>query len=770
MEVFKFNYFLLLMFIFATLNCNGCRGLDKLNDIITSSRADILCLQETHWNDNFIERYKHLIKGKVIYSNSPDGYKGVAFVINKDICTKVNSYESDKNGRIIKISIDIDENVIDIINVYAPNKSSERYDFFECMSNLVTKENTIIVGDFNTVLHPCDRTCGKLEPDKSREKLFKVMSQFNLQDIWHKKYPDRVCFTWRRLIENIVHQSRIDFFLVPNNLSSFCQNIHTNYTSFSDHSIVTLCCDFSNIDRGPGLYILNNSVLIDKEYCKQVQRIIQNQLSCSLYREDKSTFWDNLKYKIKTFSRNYGRKSKSEKYRKINSLQKKLEQEFRRASIVPNHDMSVIVDLEQQLADYELERCQGAALRSRAQWTHDSDRNTNYFLRLEKHRQENKVIRSVTTNSGHCVSDGKSVLEEVRLFYSDLYKYDDIEQNALNEMLCSLDGNVLNEVDVEFCDNRITMSELTEALNGMSKNKTPGNDSLTVSFYVKFWADLGPVLLEVVNEIFEKSELSRTMKGGVISLIYKQKGDKSFLKNWRPISLLNVDYKIISRCLANRLKKVIASIINECQTCCVPGRDIGDTICSLRDAMWYVEHDQIETYFLKLDQEKAFDRVSHEYINAVLNKFGFGDYFSRWIKILYKDIRSAVKVNGHITKYFSVNKSVRQGCPISALLYVLSVEPLGAMIRANNNVRGLSIPYSERTCTVFQHADDTTVVLTDKECIKDVIEITQIFGKASNAKLNLDKCEILPVGVHITESKFMIFLLQKIVLKFWVFI
>lgn len=237
MEVFKINYSIKLMIIFATINCNGCRGIDKLNDIITSSRADILCLQETHWTDTFIEKYKYMINGNVLYSNASDGYKGVAFIINKDIYSKINSSESDENGRIIKISIDIEDNVIDIVNVYAPNIIADRYDFFESMSNIVTNENTIIVGDFNTVLNPSDRPSRKLEADKSRDKLFKVMSQFNLEDIWHKKYPDRVCFTWHRLIENIVHQSRIDFFLVPKKLISFCENMNVKYTSFSDHSI-----------------------------------------------------------------------------------------------------------------------------------------------------------------------------------------------------------------------------------------------------------------------------------------------------------------------------------------------------------------------------------------------------------------------------------------------------------------------------------------------------------------------------------------------------
>jgi len=136
------------------------------------------------------------------------------------------------------------------------------------------------------------------------------------------------------------------------------------------------------------------------------------------------------------------------------------------------------------------------------------------------------------------------------------------------------------------------------------------------------------------------------MKLGQISLIYKKRGDKRDLKNWRPITLLNVDYKILARIIANRLKVVLPNLVSENQTCCIIGWDIADTVMSVRDVIEIAERHNLEGYIIKIDQEKAFDRVSHEYLLALLRKYGFGQKFVKWISIFYTDIFSYVKCNG----------------------------------------------------------------------------------------------------------------------------
>jgi hypothetical protein len=198
--------------------------------------------------------------------------------------------------------------------------------------------------------------------------------------------------------------------------------------------------------------------------------------------------------------------------------------------------------------------------------------------------------------------------------------------------------------------------------------------------------------------------------------------------------------------MSNRLKSVMPKIISLEQTCCVQGRDISDTIASVRDVITLADQENIEGYVIKIDQQKAFDRVSHDYLFAVLEKFGFGSNFINWIKIFYTDIYSSVKCNGHLTRYFPIKNSVRQGCPISAMLYVLAAEPLCQAIKTNHNIVGIHIPNSNRTSLIYLHADDTTVTVSNTTSIVEVFNVMGTYGKASGAKVNKTKSEILCIG------------------------
>lgn len=179
----------------------------------------------------------------------------------------------------------------------------------------------------------------------------------------------------------------------------------------------------------------------------------------------------------------------------------------------------------------------------------------------------------------------------------------------------------------------------------------------------------------------ENHELSRSMKYSIINLIYKEKGEKTDLKKFRPISLLNVDYTILARIMSNRLKNLLPHIISDSQSCCILGKDISDTPWGVNDIIHLVEMDELECFLLKTDQEKAFVRADHKYLFAVLEKYGFGVKFRNWIKIFYINILRSVKCNGFLTPYFKLKNSVKQGSPISALLYVLLAEPLSEAIK-----------------------------------------------------------------------------------------
>ncbi|CAC5423418.1 unnamed protein product [Mytilus coruscus] len=164
---------------------------------------------------------------------------------------------------------------------------------------------------------------------------------------------------------------------------------------------------------------------------------------------------------------------------------------------------------------------------------------------------------------------------------------------------------------------------------------------------------------------------------------------------------------------------------------------IDDNDCNFCDAD--ISHEEIY-------QEKAFDRVSHKYLLYMLRKYGFGDRFVKWIEIFYYGINSAVKCNGFLTNYFHIKNGIRQGCPISALLYVLAAEPLHCRIVKNDKIKGIKVPNCDKEGLIYQHADDTTLSLCNKESIPEVFKEFDLYSKATGAKINKQKSEILCVG------------------------
>ena len=741
--------FTIVIMLLLSLNVNGLRDIDKLKSVFTSIKsrhATITLLQETFWDDHFIETHKHLWDGKIFYNNCPNkNRRGVAILISKECSYDFTFNRCDTEGRILKIDMKIDKNKYSLINVYAPNNNDERYLFYNELNNYIDSDNTIIAGDFNEILDPAldlgiNNTTYNV---KNSNKLHSLISDYCLVDIWRNRNPGKKEFSRSQIVQNVLKQSRIDLFLISRNIIQFAINSYISYTTLSDHNFLSLKLDFSRVERGQGTWIFNNELLQDEAFCYAIIDIINNNKECPLYQTEPLVWWDNFKYKIKKCATYFATKKRKLENEKYYFIQNALRKEYAKLAINKHHDLTTLQMLLEELKIIEITKCNGAILRSKAQWNFECDKNTSFFLNLEKSKQESNSIKELNTNNG-LSRKTEDILDYVHQYYSKLYTRENIH-SAKEEDILNLITNKINEIERQNCDKEISIEELTNALKGMNRNKSPGIDGITVEFYIKFWDKLKHLLHKVIISIQEEQQLSRSMKKGIISLFYKKKGDKTDIKNFRPISLLNVDYKIISKALANRLKLVMESIISPEQTCCVPGRDIADNIMSIRDVIDYIDFKKEEGFLIKIDQEKAFDRVSHSFIIKVLNKFNFGNKFISWIKILYNDIKSSVKINGHLTPYFPITRGVRQGCPISMMLYVIVAEPLNNLIKNQQNIKGIRIN-PDINSLLFQHADDTTITVQDAQSVEAVFNTVNKYCLATGAKVNIEKSEVLCLG------------------------
>ena len=330
-------------------------------------------------------------------------------------------------------------------------------------------------------------------------------------------------------------------------------------------------------------------------------------------------------------------------------------------------------------------------------------------------------------------------------FYSDLFSREKLDLRSQRDLFSYVKLH-LSESEQASCEGPLTLAKASEALQRSNRNKSPGADGLIVEFYSQFWDKLGEPLVSVFNQGLARGELPESMKASVTRLVHKQ-DDKRLLKNWRPISLLNVDYKICSKAVSLRLSRVLGSIVDPDQTCSVPGRSIHSNLVLLRDTLAYIDRTGETGILLSLDQEKAFDRVDRIFLLNLLEHFGFGPWFRACIATLYNGAFMQVLVNDFLSNPISLERGVRQGDALSPMLYVLCVEVLACKIRASPDVKGFLLSGAgSLEFRVCQYADDTTAFVKDERSLHALFNIIGDFERGSGAKLSRTKTEALWLG------------------------
>ncbi|GBG72440.1 hypothetical protein CBR_g12016 [Chara braunii] len=332
------------------------------------------------------------------------------------------------------------------------------------------------------------------------------------------------------------------------------------------------------------------------------------------------------------------------------------------------------------------------------------------------------------------------MLEHARLYYEDILTTRR-PQDEITTDLTTI-SNIWEDTSVKVAtpakldlDRPITLEETTQTLKSMARGKSPGMDGLTVEFYSQCWGVMGPPLVEVYNGVLTGGKLGKRMTHGVISLLFK-KGDKAEVRNWRPISLLNVSYKILAKTLARRLGHHLPSLVEKDQGAFVRRRSIFNNIVTVVEVLKVVQAEDLNTAILLIDLEKAYDKVGWTFVMTTLRHMGFGEGFCKWVVALYTLSTSAVMVNGFLSSSFRLSRSLRQGCPLAPLLFVLQMEVLLNCIRRHPQIRGLRL-HDAVECKVKALADDLfTVCENAVPALTTLKETMQEYSVLSEASVN----------------------------------
>ena len=543
------------------------------------------------------------------------------------------------------------------------------------------------------------------------------------------------------------HPPKINSFFLSSNLANLVESSAILPCVFSDHDYVNLVLNTVNfIPRGPGVWKFNNSLLSDTSFVEFITARIVDLSRCISRFPSVKTWWEFFKLSIKKESTAFAKEKRKQASAERNDLTDRL---IVCRQLLVQGDTSVaseITSLEAQLHALFLAELEGAKVRSRVQWIEEGERPTRYFLKMEQERAAKNHISSIFNKAGLEVSSREDLEAAHVDFYQELFTATDIDLDCQHSLLQSMPSRLSDSERVS-CEGAVSLPELIASVNSLSAGKTPGPDGLTLEFFVYFWSLLGPLLVRVYNECLRDAGLPDSMKTSVTRLIYKKKGDIKDLKNWRPISLLNVDYKIVSKAITLRLSKVLHSIIDPDQTCSVPGRSISANVTLLRDLLDYIDLTGETGVLVSLDQEKAFDWVNRTFLANLLTHLGFGPDFLWWFHTFYSGANMRILLNGWLTKPIALLRGVRQGDPLSLLLYVLCVEVLAVQIRISPHIRGFLLPGARGLhFKVRQYADDTTSFLKDFLSLTNLFNVISVYERGTGAKLNRSKTEAMWLG------------------------
>ena len=304
----------------------------------------------------------------------------------------------------------------------------------------------------------------------------------------------------------------------------------------------------------------------------------------------------------------------------------------------------------------------------------------------------------------------------------------------------------INKMDMkQHLEGALTIQELSNTLKNKKNDKTPGMDGLPAEFFKVFWTRLKFFVLRSLNLSLIKGTLSTTARQCIINCIPKGDKNRELLKNWRPISLLSVLYKLASSTIANRIKPVLPKLISTTQSGFVEGRFIGDSTRFVYDIMSYTEYKNINGLLMLIDFEKAFDSISWRFMYDVFLFMGFGTDMLKWIKLFNNEVSATVLQAGVMSEFFTIQRGCKQGDPIASIEFILCAQILYLMINNNIDIKG--IIFGNEEVKMSQFADDTTLTLDGtQKSLQAALNTLEIFGSFSGLRMNKSKTKLIWIG------------------------
>jgi hypothetical protein len=689
------------------------------------------------------------LTGKSIIGSSGSAAGGTAIFFSPNIMKEIENLEmgTSDDGRVSFATFNWENSKYSVLSVYAPAAPIERKKFFDSQPFQFVLENSepdtqfIFGGDWNCYQNPKLEKKGgnRIIESAGHSNLILSLADFEVEDWWRRRFPEELQFTWEANTVQGKVFSRLDRIYTSISLNSKIESITSETNTFSDHKhlIISIALP-QETKRGKGSWVFNSSLLHLKDFTSHIKLLLKS-FDPTLNNMETLIAWDKLKQEIKEISIEFGvREAKKKKERK-EDLIKRLEimekEDLTKQELAREYD-----EVKLELIKLEQYRINGLLLRSNIKVLENCSTASPFLTAMNDKKKMTTAIPSLKDANGISHENPHEVLQIASDFYSSLYQASPTNENTTSSRTSLLQQETLtlSEKNKMELDSPLDLEIIQYViLKKLKKRKSPGLDGLTSEFYQHFADEISPILLKIFQS--SENELPESHYDGLITLIYK-KGDPENIANYRPISLLNVDYKIFTLILTLRLQNVLGSILHDSQKQ-APNRYILENTRSILDLIYLFENTKEKGSLVFLDQEKAFDRISWDYLIQVLKRKNFGPNFIHWIQLTMVKPRSRIKINNFLSPWVHLQQGVRQGDPLSPLLYVIGIDLFTSAIHNDPFFQGIQIPHSESFIKALLFADDTAVCIGTLEDFTRLIYWISIFSAASNSKINFQKSE-----------------------------
>uniref|UniRef100_A0A8C5LKV7 Reverse transcriptase domain-containing protein n=1 Tax=Leptobrachium leishanense TaxID=445787 RepID=A0A8C5LKV7_9ANUR len=679
---------------FLTYNVKGLNVPEKRGRLmreLLSLRTAVAFLQETHFRARDPPRLLSKAYPTGFFSDYTDTKsRGTAILISKDVPFQLTDQLADVEGRYIFVKGTILETQYTFASIYLPNRDQHK-----CLARILKKlvqftaGILVLAGDLNVPLDPkwdTSRRCSSI-PSSTLRHIRRSLDTMRLVDVWRTFNASARDFSFYSPVHDSF--SRLDYLFVQQHQLPLVSDTNVGVRSWSDHSPVWMSMTSPLVRPRERTWRLNVTLLDDPAFTAKISEHLTNYFQDNLDVEGVpvGTVWEAHKAVVRGLLISRATAVKKSKSKEIIDLVTQIRTlESFSTSSPTDLQMAEAMQLRRRLNDILDSSLRLDAARTKCTFALRENRPGKILATLLKKRRQVDYIPKIRLPSGHCTPHPDEITNAFASYYQNLYDLDLSEgqgpsEEALIEYLKDKIHTTLTAGDREALESPITGEELAATLKKMKNGKSPGPDGLPSEYYKHFSTILLPNLLRALHTLGPTGRFHPATLAATITVIPKPDRDRVDCKNYRPISLLNVDTKILAKLLAERLKIFLPTLIRPDQVGFVPGREAKDATTRVLNALTLAHSSKTELLFFSADAEKAFDRVRWSYLFEVLRQMGLPGGFLGLISALYSSPSARVRINGALSRPIRICNGTRQGCPLSPLLFALYLEPLLEAVR-----------------------------------------------------------------------------------------